>query len=98
MRVLFSLRKLNKSRALESGTMYICSKMQKEMHKKHRNVESCIKRKGLLKKTKVCVCVCVQRSAHSSVCLFLCAQRAGWAVLKSALRIQESPWPAASNR
>lgn len=35
----------------------------------------------------LCVCVCVCTLAESAV----------WAVLKSALRVQESPWPAARN-
>lgn len=41
------------------------------------------------------LCACVGSAVHSRVCVL--AERAVWAVLKSALRVQESPWPAASN-
>lgn len=43
--------------------------------------------------------MCWQRSAQSCVCARarVLAERAVWAVLKSALRVQESPWPSASN-
>lgn len=45
------------------------------------------------------LCACVGSAVHSRVCVCVrvLAERAVWAVLKSALRVQESPWPAASN-
>lgn len=39
--------------------------------------------------------VCVQSA--QCVCVCALAQSAVWAVLKSALRVQESPWPDARN-
>lgn len=67
--------------------------------KLHRNVGKVAWKQHLLKVLKNTLCACVGSAVHSRVCVcvFVLAERAVWAVLKCALRVQESPWPAASN-
>lgn len=46
---------------------------------------------------RVCVCARERSTARVYVCVGVLAESAVWAVLKAALRVQESPWPSARN-
>lgn len=66
--------------------------------KLHRNVGKVAWKQHLLKVLKIlCAHVLAAQCIVVCVCVRVLAERAVWAVLKSALRVQESPWPAASN-